>query len=60
MWVILHAVPDDIGHFVELSVIHLRESMENSTLNRFEAIIQVGDGPVFYYIRGVFQKVSIK
>ena len=51
--VILHAVADDIGNLMELSVIHLKKRMQNTPLYRLEAVLYVGNCTVTDNITGI-------
>jgi len=53
---ILHGLPDDIGHFIESAVIHFFHGMENPTLHRFQAILEGRHGPFKYNIRCIVKK----
>jgi hypothetical protein len=57
---VLHALPYDIGDFVEFTVVFLKERMENAPLYRLEAVFQIGNCPVPDYIGCVFKEVAIK
>ena len=55
MRVILHGVTHDVGHFVEAAVVESLHGMQNATLHRFQAVLDVGNGSLENYIAGIFK-----
>ena len=56
--VVLHGVADDAGHFVETAVVHFEKSVQDATLDRFQAIVDVGDSPVLDDVGSVLDEVA--
>ena len=54
--VILHRVADDVGHFVETTVVFFLQRMEDAPLHGLQSIIDVRDGTFKDDVAGVFQK----
>ncbi len=52
-----HRPSHRVGDLVEFAVIHLKESMDDSSLNRFEAIHQIGNRPFLDHVGGILQEV---
>ena len=59
MGVELHGLANDVGHFVEPTVLHLAQGVEQSALNWFEAVFQSRNGALQNNVRGVFQEVIL-
>ena len=53
---ILHRVPDDVGDFVEASVILFLERVEDASLDRLEPVVDVRDSPLKNDVTGVVEK----
>ena len=60
MWVVFHGLTDDIGHLVKAAIIHFSQSMHQSPLNRFQAIIQAWYCPLKDDIASIVQEVGLK
>ena len=60
MRVVFHAVAHGVGHLVELAVFHFVQRVEDAPLHGFQPVVDVGDGPVFYDVGGVFDEVLIE
>ena len=56
VWVVLHSLTNDVRHLVELAVVHAFHGMEDATLNRFQSIVDAGDSPLQYHVRGIVKK----
>ena len=52
--VILHGLPNDVGHFIKAPIINHLHGMQNTALYRLQAIFNGWHRPLQYYIRGVF------
>ena len=59
MRVVLHGLPDDVGDFVELAIVHFDEGMEDTALNRFEAVVHMRNGAILDYVGRVFDEVGL-
>ena len=57
---VLHAVPDDVGHLVELAVVHLEEGVEYAPLHRLEPVLEVGYRPVLDDVGGIVEVVVVE
>ena len=55
----LHGLADDVGHLVELAVVHLVQGVEDAPLHRLAAVPQVGDGPVDDDVARVLEEVLL-
>ncbi|MPL58967.1 hypothetical protein SDC9_04513 [bioreactor metagenome] len=58
--VVLHAMPDDIGHLVELAVVHFEEGVQNAPLDRLKPVLQIGDSPVLDDVGSVVEEVVVE
>ena len=58
--VVLHALSDNVGHLVELAVVHLDQGVYDPPLHRLEPILELGDRPVAYDVRGVLDEVLLE
>ena len=56
---IVHGIADDVGCFVSPAVIDLVQYPEDTPLDRFQAVIHIGDGAIFDDIGGVVQKIAV-
>ncbi len=56
MGVILHRVPDHIGHFIEAAIVHLFKRMHDPALHGFETVFNARYSPLQDYIRGIVEK----
>jgi hypothetical protein len=57
---VFHAMAHNVCDFVESAVIHLEEAVKDSSLDRLEPIIDVGDGAILDNVGSVFDKVAIE
>jgi hypothetical protein len=53
-------VAHGVCHLVELAVFHFVERVEDAPLHGLQAVLDVGDGPVFYDVGSVFDEVFIE
>ncbi len=60
MGVVLHALADDVGHLVELAVVHLGERVQDAPLHRLEPVVDVGNGPVLDDVGGVVEEIGVE
>ena len=51
---------DDVGHLVELAVVHLEEGMHDAPLHGLEAVLEVGYGPVLDYVGRVVEVIVVE
>ena len=51
-----HGRTYDVGHFMKTAVILGEEGVQNTTLHRFEPVIQMRHRPVKNHITGVIEK----
>jgi hypothetical protein len=56
VWVVLHRVAHDVGHFVETAVVEGFHRVEYAPLHGFETILDVGDGALEYHVGRVVEK----
>jgi len=54
--VVSHAVPDNVGYFIIAAVVEFLQSVKYAPLNRFKPILESGNGPVEYDVRGVLEE----
>jgi len=54
--VVLHGVPDDVGHLVVAAVVELFHGMEDTPLHGLEAVHHVGHGPLHDDIRSIVEE----
>lgn len=59
MRMILHRMADDIGHFNKPSVVLVMQGPKNSSLHRFQAVGEIGNGPITNDVAGVFKEAFI-
>ncbi len=59
MRVVLHGLPDDIGHFVVTSILHFTHGMQDTSLHRLKAVIKGRNRPFQYYVRSIIQKIIL-
>ena len=57
--VVPHGLAHHVGYLVELAVVHFEEGVQDAALDRFQTIIDVGDGPVLDHVRGVLDEVVL-
>ena len=57
VWVVLHGLAHNVGHLVELAVVHGDKGMEYTPLHRLEAVHQIRDCAVADYIGGILQEI---
>ncbi len=50
VWVELHGVTNDVSHLVVASIVHTLHRVQNTSLHRFEAILNVWDGALQNYV----------
>ena len=55
--VVLHGLTDDVGYFVEPTVLHFAQGVEESALNRLEAVFQSRNGALQNNVGSVVQEV---
>ena len=58
MRMVLHALPDDIGHFIKTAIIHFLHGMQDAALHGFQSIFNSRHGPFKYYIDWHNQETS--
>ena len=56
----LHGLPNHIGYFLKTAIIHIIQGLQNTTLNRLQAITHVRDGTFFNYIGSILHEVLVK
>ena len=56
MGVVLHSLTHNISNLVEATILNTLHSVENTTLNRLQAILQMGNGTLKDNIRGIVQE----
>ena len=57
--VVAHGGADDVGDFVEASVVHFVEGVEDAALDGFEAVVDVGNGAVEDDVAGVVEEPGV-
>ena len=60
MGVQLHGLPNHIGDLLKTAIIHIIQRLQNTTLNRLQAVTHVRDGTFFNDIRSILHKILIK
>ena len=56
----LHGFSDHIGNLLETAIIHIIQGLQNTTLNRLQAVTHVRDGTFFNYIGSILHEILIK
>jgi pilus assembly protein TadC len=59
MGMVLHAMSDNVGNLIESAIILFVERMQNTPLDRFQAILQLGDRPVTNDVRSVLDEIFV-
>ena len=59
MGVVLHGVPNDVGHFVEPTVFQFPQRMEQPALHGFETVFQRGNCAFQDDVGGVIQEIIL-
>jgi len=54
--VVLHGVPDDVGHLVVPAVIQVLHGVQDAPLHGFQAIVQGGHGTLQDHVAGIVQE----
>ena len=54
--VILHRQTHDVGHLVEVAVVGLLHGVHDASLHGLEAVLDVGNGALEYYVGGIVEK----
>ena len=57
---IAHGLTDNISDLLESPVIHLKKRVNDTPLNRLQAVLQIRNSPVTDNIRSVFNKVLVE
>ena len=57
--VVLHRVPDDVGHLVETAVVHLAQAVQDSALHRLQAVVLVRYGAFEDDVARVIEEVVV-
>ena len=56
----LHGFTYHVGDLLETAVIHIVKRLQDSALDRLQAVINIRDCPLFNDIRGILDEVFIK
>ena len=57
---IVHGVADDVGYFLGPAVINLIQSPQNTTLDRFQSVVDIGDGAGTDDVAGIIEEVPVE
>ena len=56
MRVKLHGVSHDVRHLVVASIVEAAHRVQDASLHRFQSIVDVGNGTLQDYVRGIVEK----
>jgi alpha-D-ribose 1-methylphosphonate 5-triphosphate synthase subunit PhnL len=56
----LHRLPHHIGDLVKTAVLHIEQGLENPALHRFQAVVNIGNGPLADDIGGVLKEILLE
>ena len=59
MRVVLHRVPDDVGHLVEPPIVHFPQAVKDAALNGLQAIVLVRNGAFENDVAGVIEEIVV-
>ena len=55
-----HGLADHVGHLVETAVIHVVQGLQEPSLHRLEAVVDIGNGPFADDVGGVVEEIGVK